>query len=242
MDVHELPADPAFRARRLFAGIADEYDLLAELLSFGQNGRWRRFLVSCVPPPRDRVLDVATGTASVARALAQQGHPAVIGLDQSGEMLRVGARKLARTGPRRQIVLVRGDARRLPFLDASFDAVTFTYLLRYVEHPAATMAELARVVRPGGTLAGLEFHVPEARPLRAAWWLYTRLGLPLAGRIVSRGWYDVGQFLGPSISAFYRCYPLTEQLTWWRAAGITDVQARVMSVGGGVVIWGSKEG
>jgi demethylmenaquinone methyltransferase / 2-methoxy-6-polyprenyl-1,4-benzoquinol methylase len=186
--------------------------------------------------PGDRVLDVATGTGLVARALRRRYRCAVVGLDQSEQMLE-RARMLVGD----EVELVRGEAERLPFDDASFDALTFTYLLRYVDDPAATMRELARVVRPGGRIAMLEFYVPRGlwHPLWAA---YTRVGLPLLGRLVSRDWYEVGRFLGPSISGFWTRHPLDGVVAMWRAAGIEEVEARVMSVGGGVVMWGRRSG
>jgi demethylmenaquinone methyltransferase/2-methoxy-6-polyprenyl-1,4-benzoquinol methylase len=212
---------------------------MAEVLSFGQNGRWRRFLASKVSEA-DRVLDVATGTARVALEVTRRDGASVIGLDQSEPMLREGGRRIARAGLGDRIRLVMGNGERLPFPDGSFDAVTFTYLLRYVDDPSATLAELARVIRPGGTLANLEFHVPRRAGWRWLWMLYTRAVMPGLGRLVSRAWYDVGRFLGRSISDFYQRYPLAAQLELWRQAGIEDVQARVMSVGGAVVIWGRK--
>ena len=138
-----------------------------------------------------------------------------------------------------RVELVQASATALPFPDASFDHLTFTYLLRYVDDPGVTLAELARVVRPGGTVANLEFCLPEGiwRPF---WDLYVEIGLPAAGRLVSKGWYDVGRFLGPSIRGFYERWPLERQLELWRAAGIADVQARRMSLGGGVVIRGTR--
>ncbi len=208
---------------------------MAALFSFGQDPRWRRAMVEAVQAsPGERVLDVATGTGLVARALVRRYGCSVVGLDQSEEMLG-RARALVGDG----VELVRGEAESLPFADAEFDALTFTYLLRYVDDPAATMRELARVVRPGGRIAMLEFHVPRGvwHPL---WLLYTRVGLPVLGRLVSREWYDVGRFLGPNISAFWRRHPLGEVTELWRAAGIDSVEARVMSVGGGVVMWGVR--
>jgi demethylmenaquinone methyltransferase / 2-methoxy-6-polyprenyl-1,4-benzoquinol methylase len=183
-----------------------------------------------------RVLDVATGTGLVARALMRRYGCSVVGLDQSEEML---GRARALVGP--SVELVVGEAESLPFEDASFDALTFTYLLRYVDDPAATMRELARVVRPGGRIAMLEFYVP-AGVWHPLWVLYTRVGLPVLGRLVSREWYDVGRFLGPNISSFWRDHPLESVVSMWRAAGIDSVSARVMSVGGGVVMWGTRDG
>jgi demethylmenaquinone methyltransferase/2-methoxy-6-polyprenyl-1,4-benzoquinol methylase len=157
-------------------------------------------------------------------------------------MVRRGAWRVVRAGVSDRISFVLGRGERLPFPDGAFDAVTFTYLLRYVDDPASTLRELARVARPGGTVANLEFHVPETPVWRGLWHLYTRGVMPVVGRVISRPWYDVGRFLGPSISRFYRTYPMEDQLDMWRAAGIEAVEARVMSLGAGVVVWGSKGG
>jgi demethylmenaquinone methyltransferase/2-methoxy-6-polyprenyl-1,4-benzoquinol methylase len=225
----------AVSARTLFAPLGPTYDRYAGLLSFGQDPRWRRFLVSRVDVgPQGTVLDVATGTGAVARELLERKHCAVVGLDQSPEMLAEARRRLPQT-----VKLVEGSAERLPFPDASFDALTFTYLLRYVPDPAATLRELARVVRPGGTIAGLEFALPGGawRPL---WELYVRVGLPVAGRMISPGWAQVGGFLGPSIREFYERYPEERLLEEWRAASIAGVQSRRLSLGGGIVTWGRR--
>jgi demethylmenaquinone methyltransferase / 2-methoxy-6-polyprenyl-1,4-benzoquinol methylase len=165
----------------------------------------------------------------------------VVGLDQSEHMVRQGAARVARARMADRIRFVLGHGERLPFGDGTFDAVTFAYLLRYVDDVGATLGELARVVRPGGVLAGLEFHVPAA-PWHPLWLAYTRGVMPVAGRLVSRAWWDAFRFLGPSISDFYARLPLTVQLELWRDAGIGDARARVMSLGGGVVIWGTKHG
>ena len=192
-------------------------------------------------PPGGRILDVATGTGAVAIELGKSLDAGIVGLDQSQAMLREGVRRAAEVGMGAHIGFVLGQAERLPFGDQVFDALTFTYLLRYVEDPGATLAELARVIRPGGAMAGLEFHVPP-QPWEALWWVYTRGVMPGFGRLVSRSWYEVGRFLGPSISRFYREYPMDEQLGMWRRAGIADVRSRVMSAGAAVVVWGTKRG
>jgi len=223
------------RALELFAPLGPTYERYARLLSLGQDPRWRRFLVSRVEAgPGDEVLDVATGTGAVARELLRQKGCAVIGVDQSPEMLAVARERLPAT-----VKLVEASAEHLPFEDASFDALTVTYLLRYVDDPGATLAELARVVRAGGTVASLEFAVPAGlwRPL---WRAYVGAVLPAAGRIVSPGWHEVGDFLGDSIREFWRRYPLERQLELWRAAGIEDPRYRRLSLGGGIVIWGRR--
>jgi demethylmenaquinone methyltransferase/2-methoxy-6-polyprenyl-1,4-benzoquinol methylase len=189
----------------------------------------------------DRILDVATGTGMVATALVRRYGCRVVGLDQSPEMLS-GAQAKLDADPRlaARIELVRGEAESLPFADAEFDHLTFTYLLRYVEDPGATLRELARVVKPGGRIASLEFMLPPNPIARSLWHIYTRAAMPVLGRLISRDWYEVGRFLGPSISDLYRRLPLDRQLELWRAAGIEGVRARVMSLGGGIVIWGTR--
>jgi demethylmenaquinone methyltransferase/2-methoxy-6-polyprenyl-1,4-benzoquinol methylase len=227
---------------RLFSGLPRRYDLAGALLSFGQDPRWRRAMVGEIDAgPGDRVLDVATGTGMVAAALVRRYGCSVVGLDQSPEMLS-GARAKLDTDPRlaARIELARGEAEALPFADAEFDHLTFTYLLRYVEDAGATLRELARVVKPGGRIASLEFMLPPNPIARSLWHIYTRAAMPVLGRLISRDWYEVGRFLGPSISDLYRRLPLDRQLELWRAAGIEGVRARVMSLGGGVVIWGTR--
>lgn len=221
------------------------YDALGALLSFGQDPRWRRAMVAAVDArPGESVLDVATGTGLVAAALVRRYGCQVVGLDQSEQML-AGARDRLERDPvlARSIDLVRGEAESLPFADAAFDHLTFTYLLRYVDDPGATLAELARVVQPGGRIACLEFGLPDPPVWRPLWRLYTRTVLPAAGLALGgREWWRVGRFLGPSIEELYRRYPLERQLELWRGAGIAGTHARRMSAGGGVVIRGTRDG
>jgi demethylmenaquinone methyltransferase / 2-methoxy-6-polyprenyl-1,4-benzoquinol methylase len=225
---------PSVDARELFAPLGPSYDRVGATLSFGQDPRWRRFLVSRLPDGGGHVLDVATGTGLVAAELLRRGFR-VTGVDQSPEMLG-GARR--RFGDR--VELVEASAESLPFADAAFDHLTVTYLLRYVDDPGATLGELARVVRPGGVVASLEFGVPGG-VVRPAWELYVRAGLPLAGRVLRSGWREVGDFLGGSIRSFWERYPLDRQLELWSAAGIEGVAVRRLSLGGGVVIWGRRQ-
>jgi demethylmenaquinone methyltransferase/2-methoxy-6-polyprenyl-1,4-benzoquinol methylase len=247
-DVQEVastdePLSPRKRhALDLFAGLPSQYDRMGAVLSFGQDPRWRRALVSAIDPrPNQRLVDVATGTGLVAFELARRGCREVVGLDQSEEMLVTARARLAASGELADRVrFVTGEAERLPFADAEFDALTFTYLLRYVDDPAATMRELARVVAPKGRIGMVEFGVPQSPLLRGAWRIQTRVGLPLLGRLVSPAWYEVGRFLGPSIEEFHNRLPELPEL--WRSAGIRDVRVRRMSFGAGLVMWGSKDG
>jgi demethylmenaquinone methyltransferase / 2-methoxy-6-polyprenyl-1,4-benzoquinol methylase len=225
----------------LFAPLGPTYDRYARLLSLGQDPRWRSFLVSRVAArPGDRVLDVATGTGAVAVELARRRGCEVVGLDQSTEMLATARVRIAGAGLSARIELVDGHADELPFREAAFDALTFTYLLRYVDDPAATLRELARVVRSGGTVAGLEFGIPRRTLWRGLWELYVRIALPLAGRVISPGWHDVGRFLGGNIRSFYERYPVELLLELWRDAGFEDVHFRRLSLGGGIVTWGRR--
>jgi demethylmenaquinone methyltransferase / 2-methoxy-6-polyprenyl-1,4-benzoquinol methylase len=221
-------------ALELFRGLPRRYDALSSALSFGQDPRWRRALVAAVaPPPGARVLDVATGTGMVTDELLARCDCTVVGIDQSAEML---AAARARFAGDERVELIDGEAERLPFADHTFDALTFTYLLRYVDDPAATIRELARVVKPGGRVGSLDFGVPPLAPARAAWRAYTAVGLPVLGRLASREWSAVGRFLGPSIRGFYARHPVERIVGYWRAAGLIDVTVRRMSLGGGIVI------
>jgi demethylmenaquinone methyltransferase/2-methoxy-6-polyprenyl-1,4-benzoquinol methylase len=234
--------DPNAFARDLFDGLPDRYDALAEVLSFGQNRRWRREMVRHIDPPAGGlVLDVATGTAGVALSIAGSTAADVVGIDLTPAMLRRGNDRIDAGGTRGRIRLVVGRGEQLPFPDATFDALTFTYLLRYVADPAATLRELARVVKPGGRIASLEFAVPGNPLWRFWWWLYTRLVLPVAGFATGgREWYEVGRFLGPNITRHYRRYPVAWTVNAWRSAGLDDVELRTMSLGGGIVMWARK--
>ena len=224
----------------MFAQLPRSYDEVAAAFSFFQDPRWRRAAVDAVAAaPEDRVLDVACGTGLVSAALVKRWGCRVVGLDQSAAMLgRARARAAADPALARRAEFVEGEAESLPFAEREFDHLTFTYLLRYVEDPAATLRELARVVKPGGRVSSLEFCVPRGAWLWP-WRLYTRVGLPALGRLVSRGWFEAGRFLGPSIEGLYRAYPLRRQVELWEAAGIERVVVRRMSLGGGVVIWGT---
>jgi demethylmenaquinone methyltransferase / 2-methoxy-6-polyprenyl-1,4-benzoquinol methylase len=224
------PPDSRF-ANSIFTPIAPNYDRWSAVLSLGQDPRWRARMVAGLDlPPHRRVLDVAAGTGLITRLLQARGHE-VISLDLTSEMLR-GARLHGAT-------TVQATAEALPFPDWSFDALTFGYLLRYVADPLAVMRELARVVRPGGSVGMVEFGRPRG-PWGPPWWLFTRLGLPVAGVLAGAGWSRVGAFLGPSIDAFHRRFPGDALVALWEAAGLTEIRTAAPSLGGGLLMWGRR--
>jgi demethylmenaquinone methyltransferase/2-methoxy-6-polyprenyl-1,4-benzoquinol methylase len=233
--------EPNRFARGLFAGIAPQYERMGAILSLGQDARWRRLLVSKTNAvPGSTVLDVAAGTQLVSRELAARKNVRVVALDQSEPMLRAGREPNRLAGLDERIAPVLGQAERLPFEDGAFDAVTFTYLLRYVEDPAATVGELARVLRPGGSIAMLEFSVPTAPSARVGWWAHTRLVMPVLGAVTSPAWAKTAMFLGPNISRFVAAHPLAEWVRWFQEAGVRHVRTRTFLAGTAVVLWGVK--
>ena len=229
------------RAQRLFAGLGGDYDRWSAWLSFGQDPRWRRCMVSHVAVrPQDHVLDVACGTGLVIRELHRRYGCRITGLDQSAGMLQGARERTAALGD--AVTLVEGRAEALPFGEATFDGLTCTYLLRYVDDVDTTLAGLARVLKPGAPFGYLEFSLPPRGPLRWLWQLYTGVGLPLAGRLIAPAWHEVGRFLRPSILRFCERYPAPELAAAFARAGFVDVRYRRMSLGGGTVVWGRRAG
>jgi demethylmenaquinone methyltransferase/2-methoxy-6-polyprenyl-1,4-benzoquinol methylase len=234
------PSPRKLEALELFDGLERRYDALSAAFSFWQDPRWRSAMVDELGlRGGERILDVATGTGLVAAEMRARADLSIVAVDQSPAML-AGARARFAAVPGSHVELVQAEAERLPFPDESFDAVSFTYLLRYVDDPPATMRELARVLRPGGTIGSVEFGVPRFAPARAAWRLYTEIGLPLLGRAFSREWEEVGRFLGPSIRGFYEQHPQERVIGYWREAGLEQVALRRMSFGAGVVMSARK--
>lgn len=227
--IFSIPNETAINqtARGLFAPIASDYERWARILSLGQDDRWRRAMVDGLDlAPDSHVLDVAAGTGSITRLLQNRGHH-VTPVDLSPEMLA------RHSGPAR----VRARAELLPFGHGSFDAVTFGYLLRYVDQPIACLAELARVMKPGGVIGMVEFGLPSGI-WYPGWRLYAGILLPAGGWIISPGWHEVGRFLRGSIESFHRRHP--DLVSVWNKAGLVEVRLRRLTRGGGLVMWGRK--
>jgi demethylmenaquinone methyltransferase/2-methoxy-6-polyprenyl-1,4-benzoquinol methylase len=232
--------------QRVFAPIAGNYDRPALLLSLFQYRRWHRFLLSRVDlndgaadgRPR-RVLDMATGTGALALDLLSRPGVEVIGADATRPMLVQAQARAGRQAVDGRLNLVECTAEAAPFTEGSFNAVVSAYLLRYVGDVGATLRSLARLVRPGGMLASLDFAVPHW-PVYPLWRAYTDVGLPVGGWLFSPAWRRTGSFLGPNIRDFYRRWPEKRLLGAWRDAGLVDVQSRRLTLGGAIVIWGRR--
>lgn len=223
----KIPVD--VRPEQLFPPLGRDYERTSAILSMGWERGWRSRLVRRFDPrPGGLYLDVATGTGLVARAIRARAECRIVGVDLVEGMLRYAS-------PAAGIHYVRGRAERLPFADATFNGLTFTYLFRYVADPVATLRELARVVHPGGRIAMLEFARPGSSVVRLGWRAYTRLALPLLGSLVSRDWRDVGEFLGPSIDHFY---DRNDMERIWREAGIVGIHVEGLGLGAAMVVTG----
>ena len=195
--------EPA-RIAGMFDAIAPRYDLLNRVLSAGRDRTWRRRAIAALRlRPGDLVLDVCTGTADmVIEAVCQQPRlRGAIGIDFSREMLNRGARKVRDAGRSHPIVLAQADATALPIGSSSVDAACVAFGIRNVQQPERACAELARVLRPGGGLAVLEFGLPRARAIRAVYLWYARHCLPLVGKLVSRH-RSAYAYLPESVSRF----------------------------------------
>ncbi len=235
-----VSADIAVAPRPLFSGIAGNYDRPAQILSYLQYRRWHRFLLSRLQlSPPARVLDMATGTGALALELAQRPGIEVVGSDITRPMLLQAQARVTQDRRHPTIDLVECTAEAVPFSAATFDAIVFTYLLRYVSDVSATLRGLASVLRPGGTMVSLDFAVPTG-PAYFLWRAHTDLFLPLGGALLSPAWRRVGSFLGPSIRGFYQRWPECRLIDLWRECGFSNVKAKRLSLGGALVMWGTK--
>ncbi len=187
----------------MFASIAPRYDLLNRLLSMGMDQRWRTALVGCLPSlsPGQRVLDLCTGTGDVARALAP-ALPEGAHLHASDFCEEMVVRAPSKFSEQDAPCFTVGDAMLLPYLDASFRAVSVAFGLRNIEQPPVGLAEMARVLEPGGRLLILEFSRPERRLFSAFYRFYFFRILPLMGRLLSGSEIDAYRYLPESVWAF----------------------------------------
>ena len=225
--VANSPPDKApDRIAGMFDAIAPRYDLLNHLLSAGIDKRWRRrAIASLALSGRETLIDVCTGTADVA--LEATGAARVVGVDFAGAMLTLGLHKVLSANQGRRIVLIRGDAMRLPARDGSADAATVAFGIRNVQRPEVACAEMARVLRKGGRLAILEFGVPRIPGVSALYLWYFRRVLPLIGRMIS-GHTGAYSYLPASVGTFPPPAGFTAIL---RQAGFAEVRAVPLTFG-----------
>ena len=215
-DLDKLPADVA----AMFDDVAERYDVTNDVLSLGQDRRWRKAVVDAVDAkPGERVLDLAAGTGTSSQPFADRGAE-VVPCDFSQGMLQVGKRA------RPHLPFTAGDGTRLPFADATFDAVTISFGLRNIVDPAAGLREMRRVTRPGGRLVVCEFSHPTNAVLRNVYIEYLMKALPAIARAISSS-PDAYVYLAESIRA------------WPDQAGLA---ARIETAGWGSVRWRNLSG
>jgi demethylmenaquinone methyltransferase / 2-methoxy-6-polyprenyl-1,4-benzoquinol methylase len=225
------PPDKApARIAGMFDAIAPRYDLLNRLLSAGIDRRWRaRAIASLELNGRETLVDICTGTADVAleARTAGRGAARVLGVDFAGAMLALGVRKVAAARQAHAITLVQGDAMHLPARSGSADAATVAFGIRNVQSPEVACVEMARILRPGGRLAILEFGVPKVAGLRRAYLWYFNRVLPWIGRLIS-GHTGAYSYLPASVGTFP---PPAEFVTLLSHAGFTQIRAVPLTFG-----------
>jgi demethylmenaquinone methyltransferase / 2-methoxy-6-polyprenyl-1,4-benzoquinol methylase len=239
-DVHEPVSKAPDRIAGMFDAIAGRYDLLNHVLSAGIDRRWRtRAIRSLALTGSERVLDLCTGTGdlAIAAARARPSAARIVGIDFAGAMLRVGSEKLRQAGLDRRIMLVRGDATRIPLDDAVVDAVTIGFGIRNVEDMGAACREMRRVLKPRGRLAILEFAVPTTPGISTFYLWYLRRVLPRIGRAISRHNAAYG-YLPASIGAFATPDEFVKIL---RHGGFSEISAVPLTFGS-VILYTARRG
>jgi demethylmenaquinone methyltransferase / 2-methoxy-6-polyprenyl-1,4-benzoquinol methylase len=229
--VNTAPDKTPDRIAGMFDAIAPRYDLLNHLLSAGIDKRWRASAIRSLQLTGcETLVDVATGTADVAlqaRRASPGGAARVLGVDFAGAMLALGLAKVRAAGETRRIALVRGDAMQLPVASASADAVTISFGIRNVQQPDMACREMARVLRPGGRLAILEFGVPRIPGVSTLYLWYFKQVLPQIGRLIS-GHTGAYSYLPASVGTFP---PPDEFMKILRQSGFAEVRAVPLTLG-----------
>lgn len=227
------------RIRRMFDGIAPKYDLLNHLLSLNIDKRWRRKVVRSVPLTSGPLLDLCTGTGDLAFDYdnAHQGKLPIVAADFSSEMLLRGIEKSKRRGSHPRISFCQADAQSLPFPDDTFEVATVSFGLRNVTDPDRGLAEMRRVVRPGGRVAVLEFSKPRHWLLGRAYQTYFRRVLPVVGQMFSRSNEQAYSYLPASVMEFPDGEALAERM---RAIGLRDVHFQPLTFGIATLYVGTK--
>ncbi len=216
------------RIASMFDAIAPRYDLLNHVLSAGMDRGWRNRAIDALGlTNRARVLDVCTGTGDLALAAVNRHGASVVGIDFAAEMLRLGLVKVRAASLGDRIQLVRGDAARIPVGDATCDAATIGFGIRNVAEPERALAEIVRILKPGGRLAILEFGQPRIPGIRTLYAWYFRYMLPLVGRLISKH-QSAYSYLPASVGTFP---PPAEFARILAATGFSQVQAVPLTFG-----------
>ncbi len=190
------------QVEQMFDAISPKYDLLNRVLSGGIDIQWRKKVIKIIQKAEpETILDIATGTGDLAIMMAKHTKAKITGLDLSAGMLEVGKQKVAIEKLQNRIEMVQGDSENLPFPDNSFDCVTVSFGVRNFENLSKGLAEIRRVLKPGGTFVILEFSYPAKFPMKQLYSFYSSTLLPLIGRLVSKD-QSAYTYLPESISAF----------------------------------------
>ena len=227
--MNQIPDKTPARIAGMFDSIAPRYDLLNHVLSAGMDRGWRDRAVDALELPANaRVLDLCTGTGDLAIATVHRAAGAtVVGIDFAGEMLRLALAKTRDASLDRRIRLVRGDATSIPLADRSCDGATIAFGIRNVAEPQRALAEIARVLKPGGRLAILEFGQPRIAGIRTLYSWYFRYLLPLVGRLVSKH-QSAYSYLPASVGTFPSPSEFAKTLS---ATGFSQVRAVPLTFG-----------
>lgn len=235
-----MPVDKSSeRIQRMFGEIAPRYDLLNRVLSMGIDRRWRRRTTRLVPPGEGPVLDVCTGTGDLALAYWRAGgrRVRVVGTDFAHPMLTIADDKAAKARADDFVSFLEADTLSLPFSDESFQVVTVAFGLRNVCDTDRGLREMARVCRPGGRVAVLEFSTPRAWPIRPLYLSYFRHVLPRIGQAVARNRQSAYNYLPESVGEFPQAEALAERMT---RAGLHDVHFHPFTFGIATLYVGTK--
>jgi demethylmenaquinone methyltransferase/2-methoxy-6-polyprenyl-1,4-benzoquinol methylase len=230
------------RVRSMFGEIAPRYDLLNHLLSMNVDRYWRwRTVRKLRPQAGEPILDLCTGTGDLALAFHRytRGESPIVAADFCRAMLQIGHHKKCKAGAEGNVVFVEADAQALPFGDNSFQVVSVAFGLRNVADTDRGLREMARVCRPGGQVAVLEFSMPTRQPLKAAYGWYFRHVLPRIGQLVARNRHEAYSYLPESVGEFPMGEALAERM---RAAGLAEVQYYGLTFGVATLYVGRKGG
>jgi demethylmenaquinone methyltransferase / 2-methoxy-6-polyprenyl-1,4-benzoquinol methylase len=223
---------------QMFDNISGNYDGLNRVISFGIDIKWRKKVLKMVSATNPQtILDIATGTGDLAILMAQTNAPQIIGADISEGMMEVGRKKVAEKGLDKRITLQYGDSENLPFTDNYFDAITVAFGIRNFETLEKGLAEILRVLKPGGIFVILETSVPTKFPFKQGYNFHTKVLLPLIGRFFSKEG-SAYAYLGESAAVF----PFGEALNnILRKIGFIEVKALPQTMGVATIYSASKQ-